>query len=196
MKKFSLIVMLVVCLTVGGVFAGWVYMEKDDVADTQENISMNLTAPSFAGTYGSFDVDISNIALKVDPKTGTTHTTDLVVEGQIVIKFTPNTHAPAEIKAGGLDNCSWSLALTNSDWRYDSTLIVSNIDTSAQDITWTPNGAGAFTCTVSAETIKSMITLSEIVLDTKAEYDQYNTQLGNGQIAFAVTDGKTTPVTP
>lgn len=188
MKKLSVLIALILCVTIGGVYATWVYSQSDDVADITGAKAITMTEATFTGTYGTYHVDTSNLTMVVDPKEGTTHTTDLKIEGNLVISFTPNTYAPEEIKNGGVPS-TFAFSLSNADWKYNGENILT-VDTNKHNITWVPDGDGAFTFTISAAELDNYITLTEFTLDTKAEYDAYDAVLTNGQIVISISDGK------
>lgn len=187
MKKISLIMLLCLCITIGGVYATWVYSQSDDVADITGAKAITMTEATFTGTYGTYTVDSSAVELVVDPKEGTTHTTALKIEGEVVIKFTPNTYAPAEVKANGVPS-TFAFSLSNNAWYYE-TFAIMTVDTEKHNITWTPAG-DYFTYTITADDLYDYITLTEFNLDTKVEYDAYDAVLTNGQIVLTVSDGK------
>ena len=93
MKKLSLLIAMILCVTIGGVYATWTYTQNTDVADEAVNVNMNLTDVAYSGSYGTYKVDTTGLSLTIDPKTGTTHTTALYATGSIVITFTPNSVA-------------------------------------------------------------------------------------------------------
>lgn len=187
MKKISLIMLLCLCITIGGVYATWVYSQSDDVADITGAKAITMTEATFTGTYGTYSVDSSAVEMVVDPKEGTTHTTALKIEGDVVIKFTPNTYAPAEVKANGVPS-TFAFSLSKNPWNYADTAIMI-VDTEKHNITWTPAG-NYFTYTITADDLYDYITLTEFTLDTKAEYDAYDAVLTEGQIVLTVSDGK------
>ena len=188
MRKLSLLIALCTLLTVGGVYATWTYTQATDVADESVNMILNLSDVTYIGTYGTYKVDTSGVSMVIDPKVGTTHTTALYITGDLVITFTPNTYAPEEVKNFGVES-TLTISLTNADWKYGETPIVTLAHTDPHEITWTPAGDGSFTYTITAETLAECILLNEVTLDTKSDYDAYNTALGQGQIKFAVSDG-------
>ena len=205
MKKLGLLMAMVTAVTVGGVYATWTYAKEQDVADETVNLGLNLTSPEFNGSYGTFHVDTTGLSMKIDPKPGTTHTTALLIEGSIVITFTPNAVATEEIKENGVA-ATFQFSLTNPNWVYDpdgdlgeasAAPIVTLAHSGAEAIDWgEPDENGVFTFTIPAAEIATHISLTEFVLDTKADYDAYNTVLGQGQIALTVSDGITsTPST-
>lgn len=190
MRRISLLITLVLCLTIGGVYATWVYSQSDDVADITGAKAITMTEATFTGTYGTYSVDTSKLTMQVDPKEGTAHTTSLVITGDLVITFTPNTYAPNEVKNNGVAS-TFAFSLSNSAWNYDNKAIM-KVDTNKHDITWVKGDNGTFTYTISAETLKTYITLTEFSLDTKADYDAYDRVLTNGQIVVTISDGKST----
>lgn len=191
-KKLGLLVAMISCVTIGGVYATWTYTQNTDVADETINMTMNLTDVAYSGSYGTYKVDTSSLKLKIDPKEGTTHTTALYVTGDIVITFTPNSVAPQEIKKDGVDS-TFQFGLTNMNWTYEGQNIVSLAHAEAEEIDWgSPDAQGVFTYTISASELQQHITLTEFNLDTKAKYDTFNIALGQGQITITVSDGVTT----
>jgi len=188
MKKLSVLIALILCVTIGGVYATWVYSQSDDVADITGAKAITLTEATFTGTYGTYHVDTAGLTMQVDPKEGTTHTTALKISGDLVIGFTPNTYAPAEVKTNGVPS-TFAFSLSNANWQYSGENIIT-VDTATHNIVWTPDGNGAFTYTISAAELANYITLTEFTLDTKADYDAYDGVLTNGQIVISVSDGK------
>ena len=191
MKKISLLIILVLCVTIGGVYATWVYSQSDDVADITGAKAVTMTEATFTGTYGTYTVDTSGLTMVVDPKEGTAHTTALKITGSLIINFTPNVHAPEQVKLNAIPS-TFTFSLSNSDWKYAGQDIMT-IDTEKHDITWgEPGENGVFSYEISASTLASYITLTEFVLDTKADYDAYDLVLTNGQIVVSISDGKST----
>jgi hypothetical protein len=198
MKKLGLLMAMALTVTVGGVYATWTYAKDTDVADETVNMTMNLTDVAFIGSNGTYKVDTSGITLKIDPKSGTAHTTALYVEGEIVITFTPNMHAPEDVKEKAVAS-TFQFGLTNSNWTFDddttdevaAKAIVTLEHNEKHDIAWTKGADGVFTYTIDATEIAKHIHLTEFILDTKVKYDAFNAALGQGQISITVSDGIT-----
>lgn len=190
MKKLSLLIALALIVTIGGVYASWVYIKNDDVADITGAKAITMTEATFDGNYGTFGADLSNLSLKVDPKPNTSHVTSLVISGSIKITFTPNANADETIKTQGLPNSTFKFSLSNPDWKYNGEDILT-IDTEVHDIVWGgPDENGVFTYEITAEALEDYITLTEFTLDTKSDYDAYDAVLTNGQIVISISDGK------
>lgn len=195
MKKLGLLIAMILCVTIGGVYATWTYTQNTDVADESVNKSLNLTGVEYVGSYGTYDVNVDGLTLKIDPKAGTTHTTSLVADGQIVITFTPNSVAPQAVKDSAVSS-TYQFTLSNANWLYEGKNVVVLNHTGTHDITWAKQDDGTFVYILSASAVAEHIALTEFNLDTKAKYDAYNTILGAGAIVLTVSDGITTPVTP
>ena len=192
MKKLSLLIALCMLISIGGVYATWTYVRNSDVADESVNMAMNLTEVAYSGSNGAFKVDTSTLKLSIDPKSGTTHTTSLVIEGEVKIVFTPATFAPAEVKENALDS-TFEFKLSNNSWTFDdghgAKAIVTLAHEGKHEIEWTKQSDGTFVYVLDATTLAKHITLNEFVLDTKTRYDSFNAQLANGQIIITVSDG-------
>lgn len=192
MKKLSLLIALCMLISIGGVYATWTYVRNSDVADESVNMAMNLTEVAYSGSNGAFKVDTSTLKLSIDPKSGTTHTTSLVIEGEVKIVFTPATFAPAEVKENAVDS-TFEFKLSNNSWTFDdghgAKEIVTLAHQGTHEIEWTKQSDGTFVYVLDATTLAKHITLNEFVLDTKTRYDSFNAQLANGQIIITVSDG-------
>ena len=194
MKKLSLLIALCMLISIGGVYATWTYVRNSDVADESVNMAMNLTEVAYSGSNGAFKVDTSTLKLSIDPKSGTTHTTSLVIEGEVKIVFTPATFAPADVKQNAVDS-TFQFKLSNDNWTFDdghgdgAKAIVTLAHKEKHGIVWERQSDGTFVYVLDATTLAKHITLNEFVLDTKTRYDSFNTQLANGQIIITVSDG-------
>lgn len=190
MKKLSLLIALCLFLTIGGVYATWTYTQNTDVADEAVNMNLNLTDVAYSGSYGTYKVDVTGLNLSIDPKAGTTHTTALYATGNIIVTFTPNSVAPADIKEKGVET-TYAFSLANTNWKYEGQDVVTVNHTEKHDVVWQDNGDGTFSFTISADEFMEHVALTEFELDTKLKYDDYNAVLGTGSIVITVSDGVT-----
>ena len=188
MKKLSLLIAIAMLLSIGGVYATWVYSQSSDVADITGAKAITMTEATFTGTYGTYSVDTSGLTMVVDPKQGTAHVTSLKIEGNLVITFTPNTYAPDDVKTGGIPT-TYKFGLSNPDWKYNGIEIMTlGHNGEAHEIQWTKEG-DTFKYTINAATLAEHLLLTEFTLDTKAEYDAYDAVLTNGQVTISISDG-------
>ena len=190
MKKLSILIALMLIISIGGVYATWTYTQSTDVADESLNMSLNLTNVTYEGTYGTYEIDKSNLTMVIDPKEGTTHVTALKITGNLVIKFTPAAYAPEDVKNNAVDS-TFQFKLSNENWTYNNQKVVTLKHTEKHAIEWQKQADGTFTYTMDAAALANHITLTEFTLDTKTEYDAYNKVLANGQIIITVSDGTT-----
>ena len=198
MKKLSLFLALAMILTISGVYAVWTFTQSTDIMDINTTSAIDMTNATSIGTYGTYEFD-NQLVMTIDPKEGTTHTTSLIVEGTLTIKFTPNAYAPEDIRNYGVKSF-FTHDLTNTAWTYKGTTImtadsdkhtIAPSNDSAAAMKWTKNDDGTFIYTFSAADIAAHLHLAEIKLESKAEYDAYDTVLGQGQIRFHISDGNT-----
>ena len=189
MKKLGLLISMILCVIIGGVYATWTYTQSTDVAVEQIHMSMNLTDVAYAGSYGTYKIDTSTLKMTIDPEEGTTHTTALTIKGQITITFTPNSVAPQEVKNNAVPS-TFRLSLSNPNWLYEGKPIVTLEHDTAETIVWgDPDTNGVFSYVISASELAEHIHLTKFVLDTKAKYDAFNALLGQGNITITVSDG-------
>ena len=197
-KMLSLIVCLALCLTLGGVYATWVYSQTNDVADQHQHLTLKLTEAQFSGGYGEYHLDFDNLKIEIDPVTDGSHEAALKITGDIILTFEPNKYAPTEVKTGAVET-TWNFgtSIDQTTWTYNGQQIF-DVDTTPTTITsaeWgSPDENGVFTYVIPASTIAQKIQLANtIVLDTKSDYDTFAgaDALGAGKIGIIVSDGVT-----
>lgn len=195
MKKLSLLIAMILCVTIGGVYATWTYTQNTDVADEAVNKTMNLTGVAYSGSYGTYLINADSLLLKIDPEEGSTHITSLDITGEIIITFTPNSVAPQNIKDEGVPS-TFQFSLSNTNWKYDDGHgdgpqdVISLTHTGKEDIDWgDADENGVFTRTIEATELATYLNLTKFNLDTKVKYDAYSAVLGQGNIILTVSDG-------
>ena len=65
MKKFSALIALFLCVTIGGVYATWTYAGSDDITDALYEAKVTVTDAAYSGANGTFKVE-SNLVLEID----------------------------------------------------------------------------------------------------------------------------------
>ena len=198
MKKLSLIIALALLVTIGSVYANWIYNEHTDVADISGARAVTMTAATFEGGLGTYSVSTAGLTLKVDPKPGTSHTTYLLAEGSIVVTFTPSQYASEDIKNNAVTTTfAFSCNKALNEWTYNGEQIFDSITTTAHTIDWTGTKQpdGSFLYEIPASVVLANLELNELSLDTKADYDAYSTALQAGQLVITISDGQATPTT-
>ena len=106
MKKLSVLLALLLCITIGGVYATWSYAGTDDIADAFAEAKVTITDAELTGANGTYKIE-SNLTLSVD-QANDEHEAKLVYgsnnsdEPYIKITFTAADYASPEIKANGV----------------------------------------------------------------------------------------------
>ena len=208
MKKLSVLIALLMCVTIGGVYATWTYAGTTDITDGHKEIFVTIPDAVVEGTYGTYTVD-TNVRLIVDD-TDKNHKAELVFESTdtnevyLRVTFTPNeaTATPA-IKANAVPTELYFTTTTTMQYKMDADGNYSangtgvNIFTFANpgngeldnEITWTKQADGTFTYELDLDALKEQISLTqEFLLDSKSEHDAFREAMV-GNIVARVTDG-------
>ena len=199
MVRLGLIALLLVCITITGVYAVWTYAGTNDIADAYAEAKVTIADVELTGANGTYKIE-SNLVLTVDQMAQGDHTAKLVFganDGQPVylrVTFTPATNAPQDIKENGVP--SELYFGTTSEMKYDGVDIFTfaNSGNGVLDniFDWTKqteDGNVSFVYELDQAALEGMISLSQtFVLDTKAEHDAFRLAL-TGNIVARVTDG-------
>lgn len=210
MKKISILIAIMLCVTIGGVYATWTYAGTDDIADAYAEAKVTITDAELTGANGVYKIE-SNLVLTVD-QANNEHEAKLVFSSTdssaiyLKVTFTPANNAPKTIKENAVPSELYFTTSTDmkytidADGNYDeSGTPVSIFEFSnpsdgifSPNVTWTPESNGTFTYTLDEAALTSMITLTQtFVLDIKAEHDAFRAAL-TGNIVVRITDGLTT----
>lgn len=180
MKKLSLFVALVLLVTVGGVYAQWVYAGNDINALNSRSVTVvmgNVTTTGNAGSYSIADGD-NTLKATIQPKEAGSYVPSLVWSGSITITFTP----AGSISASNLARAkAATLTLNVSDIdsaQYDSKRIFSKTANSTiafDSNAWVYNsGSNTYTYTIDASALASFVSINEdISLDNIDEYNAF-----------------------
>ncbi len=216
MKKLSLLIALILCATIGGVYAVWTYAGTDDIADAYYEAKITITDATLAGANGTYAIT-SNLVLSVD-QADADHYAKLVFESDngeeifLKVTFTPSANAPDTIKENAVPSEFYFTTSTDMTYSVDAQgnysatgtavdiLVFSNPSDGefSPNVTWVEVD-GVFTYTLNQTQLESMITLNQNVngtgktfrLDTKAEHDAFRLAC-NGNVVARVTDGTVT----
>ena len=203
MKKLSLLIALILCVTIGGVYATWSFSASNDIVDQSEEVLLTMAAEDVSGTDGTYTIDVSTVNITIDQKDTNDHTAKLVIdpESKVIVTFTPAPNAPNTVKDSAVAS-TFSLTTSknfvyktdangnyNADTGTDKAIFTLQNNV-AQTITWQKQTNGTFTFTLDAAALSGMITLNTFVLDTLAEYQAFKAAI-NGSFVFSVSDGRT-----
>ena len=207
MVRLGLIILLLVCVTITGVYAAWTYAGTDDIADAYAEAKITITDAKLSGANGEYEIT-SNLVVTID-QANTKHEAKLVFaanDGQEIylkVVFKPADNAPQKIKDEAVPTELYFTTTTSMEYKIDvdgnysaegtPTKILKFSNPSdgnfSPNISWTKQDDGTFVYELKGEALTDMITLYQtFVLDTKAEHDAFREAL-NGNIQVRVTDG-------
>ncbi|MBQ2819901.1 MAG: hypothetical protein IJF14_05945 [Clostridia bacterium] len=129
MKKLSLLIALLICVTIGGVYATWTYTSASaDIVDGTKEVVIELAGATTTGAAGEFTVT-SNLKLTLDQITlsngSTNHEAQLVYGTtdsspmNITITFTPSGNASDEVKNNGVRAELYFSTTTDMNYPHD-----------------------------------------------------------------------------
>lgn len=175
MKKLSVLIMLIVCVTIGGVYATWTYAGTE-VASQQDPIVNKMGEVTFSGAAGTYHVENNTLAFVVEPKNNT-FDAQLIKSGSATIKFT----ADATISDAALTkalNATITVVGTDLDKAiYDSTPIYSaneNFKITLNKNSWTKSG-NEYTYTLEASMLEDAVAIGAFNLPSHDDYVAFQT---------------------
>ena len=127
-KRLSVLASLALCVTVGGVYATWIYATQE-VPTAYATMGVTLTGTSQGGQAGTLTIAGTNVDLTIDDTNdGKIHNTVLTYNdaGVFTITFTPNANAEDAYQDGvdvkwhvGVYSLTNSQPVTAADWKYN-----------------------------------------------------------------------------
>ena len=207
MKKLSVLIALMLCITITGVYAAWSYAGTDDIADVFAEAKVTIADVELKGANGVYQIS-SNLVLTVD-QANEAHEAKLVFASnndqpiELKVTFTPASNAPQAIKENAVPTEVYFGVTTAMQYKMDAAGNYSATGTPTdifkfsnvangeldQPITWTKNPDGTFTYTMDQAALEEAIQLTQtFVLDLKTEHDAFREALA-GNIVVRVTDG-------
>ena len=150
MKKLSLLIASLLCVTIGGVYATWYYASSGKVESQHTHFALGITGTDTAGTYGNYYINVNtNIKMWVDPA-GTTQelshktalyfgseTDNVVTEADndavmVTLKYVPGENMPATDFNNGIIT-KWSLktSIALDAWTFGGEQIFEDVVTTS-----------------------------------------------------------------
>ena len=174
MKKLSILVALILCVTIGGVYATWVY-PGNDIGRLEAPVTNNMGDVTFSGSMGTYSLVSNDMALIIDQDGSMTFNTKLTYSGNLVFTFTPAANISeaqlaaalnAKVSVMGTDVAS-AVYDTKQIWAFDETKTVS-----LTEANWTEQ-SGVYTCTFACSRLADTIKLAEVF--NLPTYDKFKT---------------------
>lgn len=201
MKKFSLLVAIALLITVGGVYAQWTYAQGNIQAASVANLAPKLSGYASTTEKGTIKVDTTGITkLMVDdlPPYGgdkQDHIADFVVEGKVVVTFTPSAGADEHVKTNGIKmqytlSIIYNTGANAENWVYpdinSTDQAIFTVDTQTVTVN---NGNPTLEFEIDADQLMEMIQLGgTFKLDTVEDYENFNAIIGKAQIQISVSE--------
>ena len=200
MKKLATIIALALCVTIGGVYAGWIYSQGGATgADARTNLSMSTV--SYDGTKGVISADTTALTILVDDMSTVAdsgvsekYTAGLRGAGQIAISFTAKDGADATVVQNGICmKAIISVSKVGSGRTYSyngQELEVLTVKEEFSQIILN-NGAPSKTAEITAKQIIDALIFCEgetVKLSTKAENDAFADVMSDYKIHIDIVE--------
>ena len=207
MKKIRLLVVALLCLTIGGVYATWTFAEDNSIDRKGQTVTITLAGKTETSeVLGSLAIELSDdFSITIDQTAEGNHTAKLVIVGEITLRFTANTNASETIRKNGIE-AQYYFAATDIKFNDDSDDIdtpvsIYNIDTTPDLIKpandagtgakWEEESARVFKYTISNAELQNLIKINTFVIDTSTEYVSFNEVLRSGTLTLYLNDTAT-----
>lgn len=179
MKKLSVLVALILCVTIGGVYATWNYAQGNVSSTTKYfDAGTTITDKVVDTAKGTITVDTSNLKITIDDSNNDFYG-EMTMEGTVSVTFTPNTGADETVASNGIA-LQYALG-TTSGYTYDGNDIF-DVTTTTQTL-----GTGK-TFTITAAQLENLISLNTLHLPTVEEYQAFKDALHAGAISITVSE--------
>lgn len=125
MKKLSMLIAMILCVTIGGVYASWTYADANTEIKGSGSVGLSLSAATQAGAAGSFALTENITSLEISETSTDNKTAKMVAtyenganQVKIALTFTPAATANDTIKEKGVhtymyfgtnDNINWDM---------------------------------------------------------------------------------------
>lgn len=197
MKKLSVLIALVLCVTIGGVYAAWTYTNpKADITDMQTGVLINISAATQEGAAGTYAIETNITGMSID-QTGTNP--EGIDFHKAVLNYATSDNDDPYIKFTlklkentGNDifdtlNSTYSVAVTGAS-DYDEEPIFVDHNANTDEIQWQYDSANDIYYYEITD-MATEITLNDIVLPSKKDHTAFHTALGNAILDIRISDG-------
>ena len=177
MKKFSILIALCVLLTVGGVYATWIYSGNQIDAQTEPFVS-KMGGLDHEGNSGSYTFTNNSLDFAVEPDTQETKITTIVWgTGSMQLVLTPKTDINDAMLQKAL-NATITVELASStagEYKGETVYTIDpNFAVTLTADDWTSHNDGEYyTYTITADTIKDAISIGSFHLPSEDDYTEF-----------------------
>lgn len=184
MKKLSILIALILCVTIGGVYATWNYAQGTVTTRTKFFDAGTIITDKVVTTdKGNITIDTTNLKITIHDENNDLRG-EMKMEGYVTVTFTPNQGADSNVAANGV-KLQYVLGTTNN-YTYENTAIFA-VDATAQNL-----GAVNGSVTIPASELDALIDLNALYLPTAEDYDAFKLALHGGAISITVSEAPAT----
>ena len=127
MKKFTVLVALILCVTIGGVYAAWVYPNLNTNITVDRNMTVQMSAADTTNNKGVLSALTGNSGMSFFlDDLGNDYVADVKLSGYFEFLFTPDADLPDDAK--GPLNVKYTLSFTPDNIKYGNEFVVSIVD--------------------------------------------------------------------
>lgn len=183
MKKFTMLIALILCVTIGGVYATWTY-QGGDVQQLHQHFNVYMGAVDNDEAKGVLKTVINALSIKLDDANND-YNAEAVVTGYLEFVFSPKTHASDDVRENGVD-LTFTVEQTDPAIQYEGSNVfkITNgtaelgkgvLITTENATTLSPHNTdlsehiGSFYYIIEATTLNAMIS-TDISLPTYEDY--------------------------
>ena len=201
MKKLSALIAMVLCLTIGGVYAAWTYTNSaKDVADVYEAYTVTLSTATEEGAHGEYGIE-SNISKLTIDQNGTEDPSKdyhkavlniVTTDGEApYIKITLDLaeKAPSDDVVFATLVSTYDLRFVDVGGNYLGNPIFNDKKAGTTEINWVVEDATNRIFSYTITDFASEFELNDFVLKSKTEHTAFGAALGNPTLRIDVSDG-------
>ena len=177
-RRLTVAIAMALVLTVGGVYATFVYAQNTPDAKTnafQSNVIGNVDTTEKKGeiTLGTNTLQLTVDSGDTSKSATKNHTVLSSLTGSVTAEFTPAENADEDVQDNGI---AWKITITigGTNAYDDGNGSKAILASTATDIVLN-SGAKSKTVTVDANFVKDYITVTDFYLKTAAKYSEYKT---------------------
>ena len=179
MKKLTILVALLMCVTIGGVYATWTYSNSTITPLTGVSAPKEMGEVEFLGSSGAYHTDSNTLKLVVEPKDGTLDTM-LTFTGKLVIKFTPSGDISSTPLSKALNAVITITGIDLESTKHDDKQIYTldpDFKIQLNSGSWTgPDSNGNYFYTLEASALATAISMEEFNLGSYDEFLDFQTK--------------------
>ena len=198
MKKLSVLIALVLCVTIGGVYAAWTYTNPDaDITDRHFDQLITISAAIEEGAAGEYAIETNITGMSIDQKGTNSESVDFhkaVLNYTTSDDQTPYIRFTLKLKENtGNDifntlESTYSVDVVDVVSQYDSKDIFIDSKAGETVINWSYDSANDIYY-YEIDDMSTEITLNDITLLSKSAHTAFSAALGRAVLEVKISDG-------